>query len=78
MFILNQYFLHQSIVLSDDILFDANQKIDDEAKVERSRGNNLLDVDHNFEGNERGERNPKNLKVFVDGGCSSTKDQVYF
>ena len=55
MFILNQYFLHQSIVLSDDILFDADQKIDDEAKVERSRGNNLLDVDHNFEGNERGK-----------------------
>lgn len=53
-----------------------DQKIDDEAKVERSRGNNLLDADHNFEGNERGERNPKILKVFVDGGCSSTKDQV--
>lgn len=56
-----------------------DQNIDDEVKVERSRGNNLLDTDHNFEGNGRGEKNSKNsknLKVNVDGGCSSSKDQV--
>lgn len=56
-----------------------DQNIDDEVKVERSRGNNLLDTDHNFEGNARGEKNSKNsknLKVNVDGGCSSSKDQV--
>lgn len=53
-----------------------DQNIDDETKMERSQGNNLLDADHNFEGNARGERNPKNPKVNVDGGCSSPRDQV--
>lgn len=63
---------------SNDIVFDADRNIDDEAKVGRSQGNNLLGADHNFEGNARRERNVKILKVNVVGGCSSSKDQVFF
>jgi len=53
-----------------------DRNIDDEAKVGRSQGNNLLGADHNFEGSARRERNVKILKVNVVGGCSSSKDQV--
>lgn len=53
-----------------------DQNVDDETKVERSQGINILDANHNFEGNARGVRNQKNLKVNVDGGCSSPRDQV--